>query len=192
MPARVRFEGAGAQPLAPELPVPRRANMRRCGLQSFTKGLSMHLIRTGALVLVLGMGLGACGSDGESGATLKRAELVTKANAICAAAKAEAGAVKAPPSITDPEAASAYFDKIAPITDKETEDLKALEPDDAAKADWDAFVSKQDAANELLKTITAKAKARDQSGLKDLENAQGVSQAVVSAATKLGATVCAS
>lgn len=157
----------------------------------------MNMIRSGALILAATVSLGACGGDdsdssgGGSGDALTRAELITKANAICSTAQAKAAAVEAPTSLEDAAVASAYFDKIAPITDAETKEIAALRPAAEVKTDWDAFVTSQQAANELLKTITRKAKARDASGQQDLAKAQGAGQAVATAATKVGASNCA-
>ncbi len=132
--------------------------------------------------------LTACGGGGG----LKKADLAKKANAICAGAKKKASAVQPPSDLKDAKAAAAYFDKIVPITDKETSDLAGLEADDAAKSNWDSFVSAQKSANTLLKTIRDKADSADASGLKDLQKVPAAGKKVATAAAKVGASGCAS
>lgn len=139
------------------------------------------------LLLATGALMGGCG--GSSG--LSRAQLVAKANSICAKTQAAASAVPSPSNLGDVSAAAAYFDKIAPITDKETHDLSALKPDGAAATDWNAFIDAQIKANTLLQTLKAKADAKDASGLQDLGNVTAVGNRVVATATKLGAATCA-
>ncbi len=125
--------------------------------------------------------------------TLARAALARKANGICATAKAKAQAVPAPASLaSNPAAAAAYFDRIFPITDRETRAIQALRPDPAAARDWRAFVGAQVAADQLLLRLRRKADARDRSGLADLQQVQPAGQRVARAARKIGATVCAS
>lgn len=133
-------------------------------------------------------GLVACGGGGDK---LSKAELADKANAICAKAQKEASAVKAPTDFSDPKVAADYFDKIAPITDKETSDLADLTPADDVKTDWNAFVDSQKAANALLKKIKDKAGSGDASGIQDLQKIPAAGQKVATAAAKVGADDCA-
>ena len=123
--------------------------------------------------------------------TLSRDELAAKADVICKTGETAAQAVTAPSSFADADAAAAYFEKIVPLHQKQTDDLAALEPDDEAKADWDAFMATQNENNELLKTILAKAKAKDATGQKDLQKFTKNAQAFAAAATKLGSSECA-
>lgn len=155
-------------------------------------------ISGGLAVIVLGIGLGACGSSNKSssgggggGSKLAKADLIAKANAICADTQTKAKAVKAPASIADPAVAAKYLDQIAPITAKETADLNALTPADDVKADYTTFLSAQKEANDLIQLIKHKADTKDASGAKDLQKAASTGQKVADAATKLGATTCA-
>ena len=159
------------------------------------QNVGMHTPRTAVLaVLCSSLALGACGSSGSGdsggGGTLSRQDLVSKANEICRTAQAKASSIQAPANIQDAKAAAAYFDKVAPITAKETSDLKALKAPDAVKKDWDAFVTAQVAANDLLEQIKQKADKADSSGLQDLKKIPAVSQKVVTTAQKIGATDC--
>jgi hypothetical protein len=133
--------------------------------------------------------LAACG--GSSSNTLSRGELVKTANAICATAQTQAKAVPPPASIQDASQAAPYFDQIAPIAARETSQLQALKPDSASGADWNAFITAQQAANTLLQSIRQKADAKDPSGLQYLAKIQPAGQQVATTATKLGASVCA-
>jgi hypothetical protein len=144
------------------------------------------LVNAGALAVALS----ACGSSGSSSG-LSRSDLVSKANAICQTAQTAAKAVPQPTSLQDAATAAAYFDKVAPITAKETADMQALNPDGSASGDWKAFIAQQVSANALLQTIKSKADAKDPSGLQDLQKVKPQGDQVAAAATKLGATVCA-
>ena len=125
-----------------------------------------------AMIVVLGMaaglGLAACGGGGtdEPGsAKLARAELVAKADAICRAGEQAVSAIDAPADFSDAKAAADYFEKVAPLNDKQTDELAALVPADAVKADWQPVIDAQNEGNELLKRLRDKAKAADASGL---------------------------
>jgi hypothetical protein len=125
--------------------------------------------------------------------SLSRAALARKANVLCATAKAKAQSIPAPIDLaSNPAAAAAYFDRIFPITDRETRAIKALRAAPAAARDWRAFVAAQVAADQLLVTLKRKADARDPSGLADLQQVRPVGRRVARAARKVGATVCAS
>jgi hypothetical protein len=140
-----------------------------------------------ATICAVGTTVAACGSSGG----LSRSELVSKANAICAATQKAASAIPSPSNLQDATAAAGYFDKLAPITAKETSDLEALKPDSSARGDWNSFIAAQKSANALLQKIKAKADAKDSSGLRDLRQVPAVGNKVQSTATKLGATTCA-
>jgi hypothetical protein len=157
----------------------------------------------GLAALALTVGLSACGSSSSSGSStstpatttagLSRTALAARANTICATASAASGAIKAPTDIASNAASAAgYFDKVYPITDAETKELQALTPDAAAAADWQAYVSAQVAADTLLLTIKQKADAKDPSGLNDLKQVAPAGVKVAAAASKIGATTCAS
>jgi hypothetical protein len=145
--------------------------------------------RLGGLAAIATMVALLAGCGGSSG--LSRAQLVAKADAICATAQASASAVPSPSDLTDETAAAAYFDKIAPITDQETHDLSALKADGSAASDWNAFISAQTQANALLQTLKAKADAKDPSGQQDLARVTTVGDRVLATASKLGAATCA-
>jgi hypothetical protein len=160
----------------------------------------MNLKKLGGSLAVasLTVGLTACGSSSKSTtattagpATLTKAALVAKANSICTTAQAAATAVPAPASYANAQVAAAYFDKIVPITDKETQDLLALAPDADAQVLYARFTAAQQASDTLLQTIRQKADAKDPSGQQDLAKAPAVGQKVADAATALGAGVCA-
>jgi hypothetical protein len=146
-----------------------------------------------ATIAAMSVGLAACGSSSSSSSssdTLSRGDIVSKAEAICTKAQTDAKAIPAPGDLTDPTAAAAYFDKVAPITQTETDALLALKPGDDVKADYTAFTKAQTNANDLLQTIMKKADSKDASGLDDLKKVAGVGDAVSTAAKKLGAKTC--
>lgn len=155
----------------------------------------MNRIATLALIaLTASFGLAACGGGSDESSSddgLSRAELASKADAICKTGETDAEAVDAPASFDDANVAAEYFGKIVPLHQKQTDDLAALKPDAEAKADWDAFMATQNANQQLLDTILAKAKAKDPSGQRDLAEFQTKSQAFATAAKKLGSEECA-
>lgn len=155
----------------------------------------MNRIATITLIaLAACFGLAACGGSDDASSDdggLSRTELAAKADTICKTGETDAEAVKAPASFDDANAAAAYFEKIVPLHQKQTDDLTALKPDADAKADWDAFIATQNANQALLDTILAKAKAKDPSGQQDLAQFTTKSQAFAAAAKKIGAEECA-
>jgi hypothetical protein len=160
--------------------------------------MNLRRLGRGLAITSLSVGLAACGSSSSSsstaasgGATLAKAALIAKANSICSTAESASSAVPAPASYADPAVAAAYFDKIAPITDKETQDLLALQPASEVQAAYATFTAAQRASDTLLRTIRQKADAKDPSGQQDLAKAPAAGQRVADAATALGATVCA-
>jgi hypothetical protein len=151
-----------------------------------------------AMIVVVGtaagLGLAACGgggSDEQGSAKLARAEIVAKADAICRAGEKAVSAIDAPADLSDAKAAAAYFEKVAPLNDKQTDELAALVPADAVKADWQPVIDAQNEGNELLKRLRDKAKAADASGLEDLKTFATVTGEFGAAARKLGAKACA-
>ena len=147
------------------------------------------------IAAVASLGLAACGSSDDSSSsddgTLSRSELAAKADAICKTGEDAVNTVTAPDNVADASDAEAYFAKVVPLHQKQTDDLAALEPDDEAKADWEAFMAAQTADQELLDTILAKAKAKDPSGQEDLKKVAPQAEAFAAAAKKIGANVCA-
>jgi hypothetical protein len=137
-------------------------------------------------------GLAACGGSGDksSDGKLNRKAIAAKGDSICKPVNAKADEVPAPVSVENAAAAAAYFAKLVPLHQKETDDLAALKPDDAVKADWDAFMVTQNANNTLLKTILDKATAKDASGQQDLQQIAPKVAASTAAAKKVGMTEC--
>lgn len=131
------------------------------------------------------------GSASTSDSGLSRTELATKADAICKTGEDDAATVTAPSDFSDATAAEDYFAKVVPLHQKQTDALAALSPDDEAKADWDAFIKTQNDNQALLDSILAKAKAKDPSGEKDIEQIVPLAQKFSAAATKLGSSGCA-
>jgi hypothetical protein len=147
-----------------------------------------------AMIVLVAAGaslLAACGGSDSKTDTLSRSEIVAKADAICKAGAAAVNAVAVPSDISDAEQAAAYFEKVAPVNQKQTDDLEALTPDDKVKADYDALVAKQRESNDLLIVLRDKAKAKDASGLQDLKKLTDIGAKFDAAATKLGAKTCA-
>lgn len=159
----------------------------------FTARAPLSLLAVAATLAFAGCG-GSDEASGDSGSsdTLPRAELATKADAICETAKQDSLKVTQPTDFaTDPAAAAGYLSKIQVITRTEQTDLAALKPDADAKADYDAMVAAQGKLAGLLDGVVTKAKAKDASGLQDLAKGADLSKPFIAAATKIGAKGCA-
>jgi len=144
------------------------------------------------VLLAASLGLAACGGGDSESSGLSRSELAKKADAICAKAETQSKGISPPANFDDATESAAYFDQIAPITHKEAGELAALTPDDDAKDDWEAFVARQKAGDELLQTIKRKADTKDPSGQQDLLKVAPTGKAFTAAAKKIGAKGCAS
>jgi hypothetical protein len=127
------------------------------------------------LVASSAIALAGCGS---SSSLLSKAQLATKADAVCSAYTKAATAVPQPKDfLTNPVSAAAYLDKLTPLAATQEKAMLALKPDSGAKALWDRFVAAGEHTTSLLNEADAKAHAK-QSTVNPL-------------ATQLGATDCA-
>ncbi len=149
----------------------------------------------GLIAVTACLGMAACGGSDDASSDdskLSRSELATKADAICKTGETDAETVTAPANLDDANDAAAYFEEVVPLHQKQTDSLAALEPDDDAKADWDAFMKAQNDNQALLEQILAKAKAKDATGQQDLQKfTTSNSQAFAAAAKKIGSAECA-
>jgi len=144
------------------------------------------------IALAAGLGLAACGGDDKDSDTLSRGDLATKADSICSKAVKEAGKSSTPSNFDDPKTAGPYFDKLASISHKETQDLEALSPAEDAKTDWDAFVTQQKGLDDLIQSLKQNADSKKTSALaEDLQKLPEVGKDVGAAADKIGAKNCA-
>jgi hypothetical protein len=141
-------------------------------------------------VVALSAALTACGSSG-TGGTLAPAALLAMANAICTTASRDGASIGAPAHEHGVAAAAKYFDRVAPIIDRETRSLEALMPASGVKASWDAFVAKQLAADTLMQSIRHEADGNGTSLNGSLQKVRPATQAVIDAASALGAKTCA-
>jgi hypothetical protein len=142
------------------------------------------------MVMVVGIFLSGCGAS-NTGGTLPRPALLVLANAICSTASNAGQTLKPPAEIHAPAAAVSYLRQIAPISARETRALQALSPASDVKTTWEAFIAEQVAANRLLQSLDADADRHDPSLLPSLRRVGPADQAVVDAASALGATRCA-
>jgi hypothetical protein len=137
-------------------------------------------------VLALSMCLAGCGG-GSAGGTLPRPALLSLANAICAPA---AGSLT-PPSYVHGVAAARYFDRLASAVARETRALQALQPASDIEPSWHAFVAKQVTADRLVQRVHEAYDRHDPAASRLVEQLRPASQAVVDAASALGAKRCA-
>ncbi len=141
-----------------------------------------------APLVALALGLSACGGGG--GHTLSHAQLVQRADSICAKFNQQ---LRSLPQPTNPLEIGAFIKKAVPLERGALQSLKSLKPSSADKADYEQFVAQVQrettlAQNELVpatqsptnpkhvRFILAKLTAMDKEG-----NA---------IANKIGLTVC--
>lgn len=146
----------------------------------------------GAVLAVAALSATVAGCGGGS-KTLSKADLATKANAICKAGGDKLNAITPPSNIQDATQAAAFLDKVVPVISDVTNQLAALKPASDIKADWDAFITAQKAESAEFVAVQHKADAKDATGLTDLTSkVPALEQTVNTAAAKVGATGCSS
>jgi len=144
------------------------------------------------LAAIAALGLAACGGDDDGGGALAKADLAKKANEICAKYDKEAEGVKQPTNVADANEAAPYYRSIADIGEKRQGELEGLEPADAVKADYDAFVAEQKKLVELVDQIASAAESKDAAkGAELLQQAASAGKPAEEASKKIGATSCA-
>lgn len=140
-----------------------------------------------ALALALAAGtLAACGSSDSGGSsTLDRAALAAKADALCAAAPDTTGAPK------DLAGVVTFLQQAIDQRAKLYDQLAALKPDDATKAQWDAVLADLKQANAYVPKLLAAAKAKDGAAYRQLLAPWiAADRKASAAATRLGTTHC--
>jgi hypothetical protein len=127
------------------------------------------------LVVTTAVALGACGGDdddgggGGGGGGLSLQELTKETAGICRDANRQIRGVEQPNDIRQPEQAAAFFEQLLEINQDGLRKLRALEPADDLKPEYDRFVTAIADQTEFIDGILEKAKARDPSGLQDLQ-----------------------
>jgi hypothetical protein len=124
---------------------------------------------------------------------LSKADLDTKANAICKSVTTKIDAVKQPADLlSNANSASSYFDQVLPLAQDGTKQLKALKPASDVKSAWNAYIAAQVAETNALQAVRVKADKKDPSGVSDLQTVvPPLSKTVTSTANAVGATGCA-
>jgi Putative metallopeptidase len=151
-----------------------------------SRGIGSAAVALAAIVLA------GCGGSGGS-SDLSKAELVSKANAICSTSTATINKIQAPADFSsNAVAAAAYLDKVLKFEQSGVDRLKALKPASDVKADYEAYMTDLSHQLGLLRSADRKAHAKDPSGLKDLDAiATYQKQTSHPAALRLGLTKCA-
>lgn len=151
----------------------------------------------GAALAAAALVAAGCGGDdggsGGGGDALAKAELVKRANAICAKYSKEGDSLKAPENIADAGQAADFFEEAQDIAGRQQDELEGLTPADDVKADYDAMTAATGKATNLLSDLADAAEGKDAGkGAQLLQQLQPASDDVDKTATKLGATNCAS
>ncbi len=146
------------------------------------------------LAAVAALGLAACGSDDKSdggGGKLAKTELVKQASAICTASEAKIKGIKQPSNIADANEAAPYFAEISKVAQEQHTKLKALQPADDVKADYDTFLAEEEKAFALLSGLATAAKEKDAAKGAQLMKQVQDNTTYEAAASKLGLKSCA-
>jgi hypothetical protein len=112
----------------------------------------------GAALLTAGLLAAGCGGDDKSD-TLAKADLAKKVDAICVKYNAKVNALAEPADIAG---YGPYLDKLLPFSTAQREELDALKPDDAVKAEWEGNLKDYDAQQQGLKDARAALKQGDE------------------------------
>ena len=115
--------------------------------------------------LTVALGLAACGGS----KSLSHDDLVKKADAICTDGNTEIAKITAPTDLSDATVAAPYLTKLTAVTSKQGKKLHDLKAGGDDKDKYATFLDKFDAAETQLEKIRDKAKAKDASGLADLQ-----------------------
>ncbi len=107
-----------------------------------TQNALLMTVATAALLTA-----GGCGGD-DSSDKLAKADLAKKADAACVKYNAKVKTLGEP---TDVKSFGPYLDKLVPLTTSLREELRALKPDDAVKAEWEANLKDFDVQQKGLK-----------------------------------------
>ena len=102
------------------------------------------LLSFGACVALAG-----CGGDG-GGDRLSRAELVSRADAICRTYEARLDALGQPTNVDE---LKEFADKSVPIAKEGRDELRALEPPEDLEATYDAWLEQGDEAIEIVERL---------------------------------------
>ena len=156
----------------------------------------MRLMRVGAVVVVgLAMAAAGCGGDDDDGGGLSKSEFQEQAGKICTDGDKALEAIPQPADISDATQAETYLSAVLATASDQIDKMKALEPADDYKADYDKYISELEASKTFVTGILDKAKASDPSGLQELQaelQAGTREKAINDAANKLGVSACAS
>jgi len=144
---------------------------------------------------IAALSMSACGGggddDGGGGSKLAKADLGKKATEICTKFNKQSNDVKAPANLADATQAAPYFAKISQISTSELNELKALQPADEIKTDWDAFIAEISERFGIIDEIAAAAEAKDaQKGADLFKKIADRETPTKAAAGKVGALTC--
>lgn len=105
----------------------------------------MKFARVVVALALASVPLAACGGDDED-KTLSKAEYVKRGNAICAESTAEFNKLFETDFPAIPAAIPGFFDKVTPIFERQTADLRGLDGPDADQAKVDRMLAAADKA----------------------------------------------
>lgn len=129
--------------------------------------------------------LAACGGDDEP---LPRAELITKADAVCKDFRSGIAKLDTPKRIGQYET---YADESKKLLDKQVDKLKDLTPPKEVASDWDAYVDVVEGQEDTLTKISDAAKKGDEKGIEEVAaTARKASRSGGRRAQAVGLKVC--
>jgi hypothetical protein len=145
------------------------------------------------VAVALAIAVAGCGGAGGDSGGLTRAQLDAKTTRICRHGTAQIDRLGTP-DLKDPAATATWLEAVLRVADADIAQERALEPTAGLKRAYDAWVAQVVAERNFAQRVLAKARARDHTGLEDLQNEADHhthDRAVAAAARRAGLTGCA-
>jgi hypothetical protein len=145
------------------------------------------------VVIALAIAVAGCGGGGDDPGGLTRAQLDARTTRICTHGTAQVDKLGTP-DLNDPAATATWLESVRRVADGEIAQARALEPAAALKPAYNAWVGQVVAERDFVQGVLAKARARDRTGLADLQDEAAHHThdlALAGAARRAGLTGCA-
>jgi hypothetical protein len=145
------------------------------------------------VVVAVAIAVAGCGSGSDDAGGLTRAQLDVRTSRICTHGTAQVNRLGTP-DLNDPAAATTWLESVLRVADGEVSQARGLEPAAGLKPAYDAWIAQVVAERDFVRGVLAKARARDRTGLQDLQDEaehHTHDRALAAAARRAGLTGCA-
>ena len=165
---------------------------RTISVASHDRLIASRPVRKGYLTLIVTIAVSLAGCGGSSSGTLTHAQLVSKANAICAQRNAQIAAL--PRTLANPTTAKSTAELVGdvlaidrPLIAK----LQALKPPASDKAVWSQAMTTNNNIVQVTKQLQAAAQANNEGQFRQVgSQLSPLAQKLTGYETQLGLTVC--